>query len=71
MVDKHKVNIFYTAPTAIRSLMERATISSSAPHALRCACSERSANRSIRKPGVVLSRCRRRALPYRRYLVAD
>ena len=25
VIDRHKVNIFYTAPTAIRALMQRAT----------------------------------------------
>jgi acetyl-CoA synthetase len=52
VVDKHKVNIFYTAPTAIRSLMgageEPVKKTSRKP---RCACSARSASRSIRKPG--------------------
>ena len=52
VIDKHKVNIFYTAPTAIRALMQAgddageedlARIAAAARHA--------SASRSIRRPG--------------------
>ena len=51
VVDKHKVNIFYTAPTAIRSLMGagKDPVKQTSRASLRC--SARSANRSIRKPG--------------------
>ena len=51
VVDKHKVNIFYTAPTAIRSLMGagEGPVKQTSRASLRC--SARSANRSIRKPG--------------------
>ena len=52
VIDKHKVNIFYTAPTAIRALMqagdEPVKKTSRKP---ACGCSARSASRSIRKPG--------------------
>ena len=52
VIDKHKVNIFYTAPTAIRALMqagdEPVKKTSRKP---RFGCSARSASRSIRKPG--------------------
>ena len=51
VIDKHKVNIFYTAPTAIRALMQAATSRSRRPRARACACSAASASRSIRKPG--------------------
>jgi acetyl-coenzyme A synthetase (EC 6.2.1.1) len=55
MIEQHKVTIFYTAPTAIRSLIKaqrptppctRATTSSTA-----CACSAPSANPSTPRPG--------------------
>ena len=51
VVDKHKVNIFYTAPTAIRSLMGAGEGPVKQTSRRRCVCSARSANRSIRKPG--------------------
>ena len=52
MIDKHKVNIFYTAPTAIRALMREGE----APvkktiRANRCACWAAWASRSIPKRG--------------------
>ena len=51
-VDKHKVNIFYTAPTAIRALMREGDgAGEEAPAANRCACWARSASRSIPRPG--------------------
>ena len=72
VIDKHKVNIFYTAPTAIRALMragdEPVTKTSRAP---RCGCSARSASRSIRKRGSGITASSATALPDRRYLVAD
>jgi acetyl-CoA synthetase len=51
VVDKHKVNIFYTAPTAIRALMGAGDepVKKTARKSLRC--SARSASRSTRKPG--------------------
>ena len=52
VVDKHKVNIFYTAPTAIRALMGAGDELGEEDLARsRCACSARSASRSIRRPG--------------------
>ena len=51
VIDKHKVNIFYTAPTAIRSLMGAGEDPVKRPAARRCGCWARSANPSILKPG--------------------
>jgi acetyl-CoA synthetase len=51
VVDKHQVNIFYTAPTAIRALMRDGEAPVTARAASRCASSAASASRSIRKPG--------------------
>jgi acetyl-CoA synthetase len=71
VVDKHKVNIFYTAPTAIRSLMgageEPVKKTSAQPAHPRLG---RRADQS-RSLEVVLQCGRRQALPHRRYLVAD
>ena len=52
VVDKHKVNIFYTAPTAIRALMREgeAPVKKTSPQE-RCACSAPSASRSTPRPG--------------------
>ena len=72
VVDKHKVNIFYTAPTAIRALMREGE-----------APVKKTSRKSLRILGTVgepinpeawmwyYTRRRRRALPDRRYLVAD
>ena len=51
VIDKHKVNIFYTAPTAIRALMGagEAPVKRTSRKSLRLL--GRSASRSIRKPG--------------------
>ena len=51
VIDKHKVNIFYTAPTAIRALMQSGDEPVKKTSRSRCACSARSASRSIPKPG--------------------
>ena len=52
VVDKHKVNIFYTAPTAIRALMRDGEGAGAARRrASRCASSAASASRSIRRRG--------------------
>ena len=56
MIEKHKVTIFYTAPTAIRSLIKAAESDEKVhPEELgpvaACASSARSASRSIPKPG--------------------
>ncbi len=72
VVDKHEVNIFYTAPTAIRSLMgageepvKKTVAQDPAPARLG-----RRADQSG-SLGMVSSRRRRRSLPDRRHLVAD
>ncbi len=50
--DKHKVNIFYTAPTAIRALMREGEAPvKKTGRANRCACWAAWASRSIPKPG--------------------
>ena len=52
VIDKHKVNIFYTAPTAIRALMGAGEGAGEEDLAqIAASCSARSASRSIRKPG--------------------
>lgn len=51
VIDKHQVNIFYTAPTAIRALMREGDARSARPRAAACACSARWASRSTRRPG--------------------
>jgi acetyl-CoA synthetase len=51
MIEQHKVSIFYTAPTAIRSLIKRATTCPSSTTCPACACWAPWASRSIRKPG--------------------
>ena len=72
VVDKHKVSIFYTAPTAIRALMRegeeyvRRTEPALAAHPRH----GRRADQP-RSVAVVLRPCRRAALPDRRHLVAD
>ena len=49
--DKHNVNICYTAPTAIRALMREGDEPVKTTSRKVCACSARSASRSIPKPG--------------------
>ena len=51
VVDKWDVNIFYTAPTAIRALMGAGDDYVKRATAPRCGCSAASASRSIRKRG--------------------
>ena len=51
VVDKWNVNIFYTAPTAIRSLMGEGEDFVKRTSRSRCASWARSANRSTLKPG--------------------
>ena len=52
VVDKHKVDIFYTAPTAIRALMrEGEELCQEDRRANRCGSSARSASRSIPRRG--------------------
>ena len=52
LIERYKVNIFYTAPTAIRALMREGDSAGDEARPLRrCACSARSASRSIPRPG--------------------
>ena len=72
VVDKHKVNIFYTAPTAIRALMRdgeapvRKTSRQVAAHPRQRRRADQSGGLAVVSP-----RGRRASLPDRRYLVAD
>ncbi len=72
VIDKHKVNIFYTAPTAIRALMQAGEepVKKTSRKSLEAAGLGRRADQSG-SLGVVLPRRRRRPLPDRRHLVAD
>ena len=72
VIDKHKVNTFYTAPTAIRALMQAgdAPVKKTARKIAAAARHRRRADQSG-SLGVVLPRGRRRPLPDRRHLVAD
>ena len=72
VVDKHKVNIFYTAPTAIRALM-RDGEGAGAQDLAREPAHPRQRRRADQSRGlaVVPPRGRRASLPDRRYLVAD
>ena len=56
VVDKHKVTLLYTAPTAIRALMAEGDRAIAAPAARRCAFWDRWVSRLTRKPGVVLQK---------------
>ena len=72
VIDKHKVNTFYTAPTAIRALMQ----AGDAPVEniiARIVAAPRLGRRADQSGGlgVVLPRRRRQPLPDRRHLVAD
>ena len=72
VIDKHKVNIFYTAPTAIRALMQ-AGDDAGEENLARLAAAPRLGRRADQSGslGMVSPRRRRRPLPDRRYLVAD
>ncbi len=72
VIDKHKVNIFYTAPTAIRALMREGDepVKKTSRASLRLLGIGRRADQSG-SLGLVSPRRRRRPLPDRRYLVAD
>ena len=72
VIDKHKVNIFYTAPTAIRALMQGGDepVKKTSRKIAAAARLGRRADQSG-SLGMVSPRGRRRALPDRRYLVAD
>ncbi len=75
-IEKHKVTVFYTAPTAIRSLIKAAE----ANEAVHPARSDLSSLRILGSVGEPINpaawewyhrECRRRALPDRRHLLAD
>ncbi len=52
IIERHKVNIFYTAPTAIRTFMQVGRrVAEETRHVAACACSAPSASPSIPKPG--------------------
>ena len=72
VIDKHKVNIFYTAPTAIRALMQAGDepVKKTSRASLAAARLGRRADQSG-SLGMVSPRGRRRPLPDRRHLVAD
>ena len=72
VIDKHKVNIFYTAPTAIRALMQAGDgpVKKTSRASLAASGLGRRADQSG-SLGVVSPRGRRRPLPDRRHLVAD
>lgn len=56
VIDKHKVSIFYTAPTAIRALMRDGEAPVKKTSRRACVCSAALASRSIRKPGAGTTR---------------
>ena len=72
VIDKHKVNTFYTAPTAIRALM-RSRRGNGEEDVAPDAAAARLGGRADQSRGVgmVLPRRRRQTLPDRRHLVAD
>ena len=72
VIDKHKVNIFYTAPTAIRALMREGE--EPVKKTSRAVAAPARHRRRADQPGglaVVPPRRRRGPLPDRRHLVAD
>jgi hypothetical protein len=72
VIDKHKVNIFYTAPTAIRALMREGDEPVKKHLARkRCACSAGRRADQSGSLGMVLHAWSATALPDRRHLVAD
>ena len=72
VIDKHKVNIFYTAPTAIRALMGagEGPVARTSRKSLQAAGLGRRADQPG-SLGMVSPRGGRRPLPDRRHLVAD
>ena len=72
VIDKHKVNIFYTAPTALRALMREGDgpVKKTSRASLRLLGSCRRTDQSG-SLALVSPRGRRRALPDRRHMVAD
>lgn len=71
VVDKHQVNILYTAPTAIRALMAEGDKAIEAPTVRRCAFSVPWASQLTRKRGSGTGKNRQREMSGGRYLVAD
>ena len=51
VIDKHQVNIFYTAPTALRPLMGQGDEFVKRTSRASCSCWAPSASRSTRRPG--------------------
>ena len=70
VVDKHQVNILYTAPTAIRALMREGDAPVKRCSRKSCASRQRRRADQPRGVGMVLPRGRRRPLPDRRHVVA-
>jgi acetyl-CoA synthetase len=71
IVEKYRVTIFYTAPTAIRTFMKWGEDLPGGHDLSRCGCSGRSASRSTRRPGCGTAGSSAGPLPDRRHLVAD
>ena len=76
MIEKHKVTVFYTAPTAIRSLIKAAEGDEKihpARYDLQQPAHPGHGGRADQSRGldVVPQACGRRALPHRRHLLAD
>ena len=72
VIDKHKVSIFYTAPTAIRALMRdgEAPVKRTS-RVIASPAGQRGRTDQSGSLALVLQRGRRKALPDRGYLVAD
>ena len=72
IIEKYKVTILYTAPTAIRTFMKwGAGVPRGARPVVAAAARQRRRAHQPRGVGLVLAPHRRRALPGRRHLVAD
>ena len=71
IVEKFKVNIFYTAPTAIRALMRRETSGRRARPLLAAPARHRGRAHQPRGLDVVLPHHRQGKMPHRGHLVAD
>ena len=56
IIEKHKVSILYTAPTAIRTFMKWGRRFRSSTTCPRCGCSARWVSRSTRRPGCGIAR---------------
>jgi len=71
IIQDHKVNVFYTAPTAIRSLIKAGGDLRRSTNLSSLRILAPSASRSILRPGCGTTKRRRWPLSDRRYLVAD